>query len=72
VIGLQAYVRSIIIVLMCGEFAVGVKAVLVPQEGCSSTVKAWSECRRSVVRAPSRCGRHVGHVWKFRRHDDMI
>ena len=40
---LQAYVRSIIIVLMCGEFVVGVKAMLVPREGCSSAVEVWSK-----------------------------
>jgi len=34
---------------MCGEFVVGVKAMLVPWEGRSNVVEVWSECRRSVV-----------------------
>jgi len=42
---------------MCGEFVVGVKAVLVPWEGRSSVIEVWPRaCRRSVVRVLDKCG----------------
>ena len=35
-----------------------------------SDLEVWSECRRSVVQASSKCGPRVGQVWKFQRNDD--
>ena len=61
--GLLAYVTSILISLMCGEFVVGVKAVQglekvvrVLSKCCSSVVEVLSKRRRSVVRVLDKYG----------------